>query len=210
MSDSKECVDSVKICSSGCCKYLVRPYPTETLRQNFPSGHGLRKAGSFVFDGNGHKILLVQSRGMMWGPPKGSIKLNETPTECAVREVKEETGLTLTEPHLIRSVIIKGKALYFLTDMQECEVTLQTDLDDNDANGIGWFHVDCLQRLVETGVMSINHPCRMLIKKVFGKEISFNRDSFVPVSIPGRRPYLSGHYRVAQKEQDDESGQNQS
>lgn len=187
------------LCANGCCNFKIKPYPIERLKQNYSSGSGLRKAGSFVYDSSANKILLVQSRGLMWGPPKGSMNPNESPTECAIREVREETGLHLDPDSLRRSIVVKSKALFFLTDMKECEVQPQTDMDDNDANGIGWFHIDCLQDLVQSGLMSINNPCRILIRKVFGKEISFNQDSFIPVR---RSP--SRHYRGAQKEQDDQ------
>lgn len=199
-TNDNETKEEVIRCRTGCCVRYVRPYPLERLGPNFSSGNsGVRKAGSFIFDPSTEKVLLVQSRGQMWGPPKGSMKVNESPLNCALREVQEETGLFLEESHLGHSMIVKSKAIYYLTSMPECPVHLQTDQDDNDANGIGWFRVQCVQELVQSGEISINHPCRLLIQRVFGKEISFNVNSFTPVlrRSPGR------HHRIAQKEEDD-------
>ena len=167
-------------CVRGCCNYMVLPYKHgyHTYNKNVNPEQKLRKAGSFIYDKQKNKVLLVQSRGQMWGPPKGSIKENEEVVDCAIREVKEETGLDIEEKNFLGSIIIKTKAQYYFTDMSETDVVLQTHIEDNDANGIGWFDVDCMNSLINDGLISINQHCRMLIKKVFDKDIVFNRDSF--------------------------------
>ncbi|MGQ4672112.1 NUDIX hydrolase (plasmid) [Bacillus toyonensis] len=40
-----------------------------------------------------NKILIIQDRADVWNFPGGKQELNETPLECAKREVKEEIGL---------------------------------------------------------------------------------------------------------------------
>ncbi len=42
-------------------------------------------------------LLILHSQGNHWGFPKGKADPNETALETAVRELKEETGLTVTE-----------------------------------------------------------------------------------------------------------------
>ena len=54
----------------------------------------------FGFDGRDLKVLLIE-RGLdpykgMWAFPGGFMRIDETAEECAVRELKEETGLVLT------------------------------------------------------------------------------------------------------------------
>ena len=54
----------------------------------------------FGFDGRDLKVLLIE-RGInpymgMWAFPGGFMRIDETAEECAVRELKEETGLVLT------------------------------------------------------------------------------------------------------------------
>lgn len=203
----KDMMSSLKyFCPRGCCHFFVRPY-LHRLPPNHLRTHsvGLRKAGSFVYDLEQHKILLVQSRGQMWGPPKGSIHPGESPLECARREVMEETGLELEITPMTRTTIVKCKALFVLTEMKECPVELQTDQNDNDANGIGWFSIDCLNDMVEEGLISINQPCRLLIRRVFGREVAYNVDSFIPV----RRSFSSHHHRIAHKEEKNESNENE-
>lgn len=54
----------------------------------------------FGFDGHKLKVLLIE-RGLdpykgMWAFPGGFMRMDETAEECAERELKEETGLVLT------------------------------------------------------------------------------------------------------------------
>lgn len=167
-------------CKKGCCTYLLTPYHHNY--SSFINGRSnininkIRKAGSFIYDSSKDKVLLVQSRGQMWGPPKGSLQENESLLECAIREVKEETGLDVDEKSFSGSTIIRSKAQYYITDMDEKKVSLQNHIQDNDANGIGWFNVDCINELVKDGRISINQHCRILIKKIFEKDISFNKE----------------------------------
>ncbi len=53
-------------------------------------------AGGVVFrrDGGEPRILLLRHTGGKWMLPKGTIEEGETPEAVAVREVREETGLS--------------------------------------------------------------------------------------------------------------------
>lgn len=55
-----------------------------------------RSAGGVVFrqDGGHVSVLVLQHEGGKWMLPKGTIEPGETPEAVAVREVREETGLT--------------------------------------------------------------------------------------------------------------------
>lgn len=61
----------------------------------------------FGFDGRTVKVLLIE-RGQepckgMWAFPGGFLQMDETAEECAVRELREETGLEL-EPHEVKQI----------------------------------------------------------------------------------------------------------
>lgn len=55
------------------------------------------------------KLLLLKraqgkSEGGSWGVPAGKLEVNETPGQCACRELFEETGISLTKPMQIHSL----------------------------------------------------------------------------------------------------------
>lgn len=160
-------------CQNACCTYKLDTYTQDNnvLYTNAKS----KKAGCFIYDPISNKILLVQSRGQLWGCPKGTLQNDETTEECAIREVKEETGIEIEEKELIESVEMNHKVNYFFIKMKEIDVSVQNQILDNDANGIGWFNVDCLYNLVKQGTLCINQQCRLLIKKIFNKDIPYNK-----------------------------------
>jgi 8-oxo-dGTP pyrophosphatase MutT (NUDIX family) len=54
-------------------------------------------ARSVVRDGDGRVLLIRRSDNGRWALPAGAMELGESISECAAREVYEETGLTVRE-----------------------------------------------------------------------------------------------------------------
>ena len=161
-------------CDHDCCNYKITPYQHVKWNNSdsWKSNTGkIVKAGSFIIDPITSKILLVQSRGQMWGPPKGTIQDEETYEQCAIREVLEETGITLNPKFFLGHTLVKNKAFYYTTELKEDEIEPQNHIKDNDANGIGWFNINCLNELIESNKINLNQHCKILIKKFFRKNI---------------------------------------
>ncbi len=58
-----------------------------------------------------NEVLMVRSHDYKgWGVPSGGIEKGETPEECCIREVKEETGydIRITEKLFVKETVIKG------------------------------------------------------------------------------------------------------
>jgi 8-oxo-dGTP pyrophosphatase MutT (NUDIX family) len=155
-------------CDNKCCNYKISPYTHVKWDNNDnwkkPSSK-IIKAGCFVLDKVSNKILLVQSRGQLWGPPKGTIQDEETYENCAVREVLEETGINVKHKDFMGYTIVKNKAIYYDIEMKETEIEPQIQIKDNDANGIGWFNIDCLDTLIKDNKININQHTKILLKK---------------------------------------------
>lgn len=150
-------------CPKGCCTLKTIPY--ESFRGLVFRTRRKRKAGVYIKDCSSNKILLVQSRGNFWGPPKGTVQYGESDRLCAVREVKEETGLDISMDDFGKSTNIYNSAIYFFLDMKECEVDIQEHLIDNDANGIGWINIECLQECVRNTTISLNKHCKIVLER---------------------------------------------
>jgi bis(5'-nucleosidyl)-tetraphosphatase len=78
---------------------------------------------------DGLKVLLLKHRVGHWDFPKGHVKLNETEAETALREVKEESGLTVALDLNFRETInyspkdkVSKDVVYFLGHCDEQEV----------------------------------------------------------------------------------------
>ncbi len=82
---------------------------------------------------DGTKILLVKNHnGKCWTFPKGHVELHESETQTALREIKEETGLTVTlEPNFRRTGLyrpfgkIRKYVVFFLARASEAVVSMQ-------------------------------------------------------------------------------------
>ena len=56
----------------------------------------LTHAGGIVLNEN-NEIILVLNKLKYWAFPRGHIEKNENPLDAAIREIKEETGITQLE-----------------------------------------------------------------------------------------------------------------
>ena len=68
----------------------------ENLRRHF--GHALLplvNSTALIHDEAGRLVFQRRTDFNLWGLPGGMLELEESPAECAVREAREETGLTV-------------------------------------------------------------------------------------------------------------------
>lgn len=153
-------------CRDGCCPVKIKTYrPTPRyFNRNY------RKAGVFIYDPHEDRVLLVQSRGHLWGPPKGTLNIGEQERHCAVREVKEETGLDISPDDFTKAVKIRNRAIYYYLEMDTCDINVQDSMEDNDANGITWMKMGCLENAISDGNIVLNHYAKIVFHKLKGKK----------------------------------------
>jgi 8-oxo-dGTP pyrophosphatase MutT (NUDIX family) len=108
----------------------------EELKKAFWKKFILVKAGGGLVLNEANELLFIFRRGK-WDLPKGKLDDGETMEECAVREIKEETGLQQVElkKHLITTWhtydesghhILKETAWYLLSAPKKQALTPQT------------------------------------------------------------------------------------
>lgn len=159
-------------CLKNCCNYTVQQYSHEHKFRVVYSNKERQKAGIAIYDKKKNKLLLVQSRGHLWGIPKGTKKKDESIIDCAIREVYEETGLQIHKEQLSKYIKVHNKAIYYIIELDECKVRIRNDIIDNDVNGIGWFKLDCLMELYQNNIITLNRHCKILLEKLFQIQLS--------------------------------------
>lgn len=102
------------------------------------------------------EILLQQRRDTgQWALPGGAQELGETPSECAVRECREETGITARVTGFL-GIYSDPAHIVEYTDgevRQEYEVTLLAEpvsgepCENEEASAVRWLGVDALDGL---------------------------------------------------------------
>jgi ADP-ribose pyrophosphatase YjhB (NUDIX family) len=156
------------MCPDKCCEIDI--YPSNIVK-NTNYKKSKRKAGVFIYDPIKNKVLLVQSRGNLWGPPKGTIKYGETERECAIRELEEETGIQIGRDCFTKAYNIHYKSYYYYLERDKCDVSFDECLPDNDVNAVGWIKPECLQKCINEGQIVLSKHCKILFKQFLNKKI---------------------------------------
>lgn len=97
-----------------------------------------------------NQILMVKSyHSTAWAIPSGGIEKGETPEECCIREVKEETGydVVIVENLLVKETTIKGievKTYYF--KVKKIGESQGINDPDNIIESVAWKSVDDLEK----------------------------------------------------------------
>lgn len=161
-------------CFEGCCTLKINSYISNKNFLHYKTKKKMRKSGIFIYDPICNKILIVQSNGNLWGSPKGSIEYNETDISGAIREVFEETGLLVSIDNFTIKTSIQNNASYFYLEKEECDVSVQEHIKNNDANGIGWIKPECLKKSIINGNISITHHFRIIVKRFLNYEFPYS------------------------------------
>ncbi len=161
-------------CNNPCsCSLKFKSYQASKLEKDYKKS---RIKGGILFvhqpSATGPTyLLLVQSRGRLWGFPKGSREKDESIVHCALRELAEETGIRREPENIICSLATRGHSTYFV--IFEKGTLPRTHLNDlNDSSGVGWITLDCLSTLINCNVVRLTSDCYSILNQ-FVKEPAF-------------------------------------
>lgn len=157
---------NVIYCLDKCCKIEYIDYNDNIISHFKYTKQMNKKAGVCIYNSTRGSILIVQSRGKLWGFPKGTLEENETYIECAVRELKEETTIELSPVSLNKSINIKNRSAYYIYDTLYELGSMPEDAGsiENDVTGISWIKINCLQNLVKQKIIQLNYHTKYILK----------------------------------------------
>lgn len=109
-----------------------------------------------------HRLLLIQrgpedSYPNLWNLPGGKAEAGERPSDCAIRELAEETGIDIRQPLLDEKLALVDVTCYpveggrtvtlyglVLSDLPKVRI-------EPGANGYGWFDLSAVSHLPMLG-----------------------------------------------------------
>ena len=158
-------------CYKNCCQLQIYPY-LENNNYSDSNKFNKKKAGVILHNIYEDKVLIVQSRGNLWGFPKGTFEKNDVEfKDCAIRECFEETGILLDKKLFSRYFMVNHLVCYYYIQFNKnCNINIQKN-NYNDANGIGWINIDCLTELINNNKdFNINYHAKKCLYKFFNKK----------------------------------------
>lgn len=101
-----------------------------------------------IWDADGRLLCQQRSDGGHWGIPGGSIEIGETVSQAVVREILEETGLTVTPGRLVGVYsdpafqILRypdGRVWHYVNLCFECRIVSGTLTRNHESLALGFF-----------------------------------------------------------------------
>lgn len=115
---------------------------TNNVSSLFPTDRIINGSLCYIFHDD-HILMIRRARPPhvgKWSAPGGKLELGESPYDCVIREMGEETGLTITEPNLRGIVTVTDVAypihwLLFIYDAHH----FTGDLIQTDEGELRWI-----------------------------------------------------------------------
>ena len=131
-----------------------------------------KSAGAVVFfRGKEILYLLLHHKTDYWNFPKGNVEKNETEEQAALREINEETGLSV---HLIpgfaerihwfytRGQKVSKDVVYFLAESSTKDVTISSE-----HIGYAWLtYEECVKKLKYPSAKNVLDNARVFFQKL--------------------------------------------
>ena len=99
--------------------------------------HSVSVTGIVIRPDDGHVLVIKRADDGRWVPPGGVLELSETPEECAIREVREETGVEVKPLRL--TGVYKNMKLGVVSLAVLCEPTGGEPRRSNEASQVVWM-----------------------------------------------------------------------
>jgi len=117
----------------------------------------IRCVGAVIHDPRGRLLLVRRANEPgkgRWSLPGGRVEPGESDTEAVIREVHEETGLTVTVSHLIGRVERPGITGKYAIFDYACQVTHGDLRPGDDASAVHWVDSVIFDTMERSGALT--------------------------------------------------------
>lgn len=164
---NKNLVKSCKMSEySNMCEVFIKKFSLNDANFNQLNHETIKRKrfGGIIFNKDKRniiRILIVKGKHKnKWGFPKGALEKNETYSQCALREIHEETGLLFKQNDLLNKIKIDN-TLYFIIYKENLDLG-SGPIDTNEISDVKWVQ---LQNISKIPIKVINNGLRFLICK---------------------------------------------
>ena len=129
-------------------------------------------ATTLVFNSKKELLLNLRTDTNTWGIPGGSMELYETIEETAIRELKEETGITAETLELVAVLSVKDYYFEYPNGDKMCTVIVlfkvmnyngTLKISDNESKSLQFFPL--------TNLPAMEKRAEMIVQKILDKTI---------------------------------------
>jgi bis(5'-nucleosidyl)-tetraphosphatase len=114
------------------------------------------KAGCVVVNDDGYVLLIGDIEGKNWSFPKGHVEKNETAEQVALREIKEETGLTVQILKRLSDITyIHGKTKEPIRIAMFLAKPLESEIVPEQGTQVKFFEVDQAKKILRPNLTFI-------------------------------------------------------
>jgi 8-oxo-dGTP pyrophosphatase MutT (NUDIX family) len=163
----------------------------DELKEMYDHGPNKKqKAGVILLIDKVNVVMIQNHISGLIGHPKGAIEANETPKQAAVRELKEETALVVSEDQLVEKEIIAGSHIYYPYNITY-EALNDIKLNVVECNAFIKYEINKLMKVV----CATDHLCEKCQKD--GKKI--HKFSISPETLESLKEIyfrIYGHYQT--------------
>jgi ADP-ribose pyrophosphatase YjhB (NUDIX family) len=141
------------LCIDIAAAHSPEPYEVVKGQLELESGYPTPKVDvrAVVFNGEGKVLMVRESQDGRWSLPGGWADLGLSPSQVAVKEVKEETGYAVRATKLLELVGLHPRPTLFSVYKLfiRCELTGGDVALSHETTEVGWFARDALPELSE-------------------------------------------------------------
>lgn len=125
-----------------------------------------------IFDKKNRVLLCHRTDHDLWNLPGGSLEYGETPWDCVVREVKEETGLEVKINRLAGIYSKPGKdeiVFQYVCTATDGQITLTNEADEIEYFALEEIPQNTSPKQIDRIKDILNNPNKLVTKKHTGK-----------------------------------------